>query len=275
MNLARIFLILSALAGCFTLSACGKGKPGAFDRSGYHVRDGVVWYLPSWTSEAFVVKDADAASFKLPLPKGTDQDFARDAKRVFLNGKVITGADPVSFEIVDHRFTRDAKNVYLNHDVFCDDPAHFSRVSLNFVKNGHSVYRVNQGGKGEVVSQDVANFREISAADHYSFCADSAQVFVNGNRIESAQPGGFKTLGGAYARDTAKAFYFDEAMPDGTDANSLQSLAGGYAKDRGRVYYLGKVLEGADAATFEITDPKWPKAKDKDRAWEQGKASGK
>ena len=299
--------VLCALcAWCLLLSSCGRGKPGHFDRAGYHVRQGVVWYLPSWTSEAFVVVGADAATFKFPLPKGSEQTFARDAKQVFLNGKVIPGADPATFEIVDHRFTRDAKNVYCNHEVFCDDPAHFSRVSVNFVKNGHAVYLITQGGKAKDVSRDTANFREISpgaegvtitppsigprpeksgdvsAADvasrgwemevvaGYSFCVDSTQVFVNGNLIEGAQPGSFKILRGGYARDAARLFYFDEPMPDGTDMESFTPLAGGYAKDRARVYYLGKVLEGADAGTFEITDPKWPKAKDKNRKWEQG-----
>ncbi|OAI56010.1 hypothetical protein AYO49_04980 [Verrucomicrobiaceae bacterium SCGC AG-212-N21] len=254
------------------LSSCSKGKPNAFDRAGYHVREGVVWYLPSWTSEPFVVKDADVASLKFPLPKGTDQDFARDATHVFLSGKTIPGADPATFEIFDHRFSRDARNVYLGHDVFCGDPAHFSRVSGNFVKNGHSVYLITQAGRGEVVSKDPANFSELSGADSYSFCADRAQVFVNGNPIEGAQPASFKVLDGGYTRDAARTYYFDKPMPDGTDADTLQPLAGGYAKDRGRVYYLGKVLAGADAATFEITDPKWPKAKDKNRAWEQGSA---
>lgn len=271
MSRSAFFVALSVLLAA-VLTSCGRGKPGTFDRSGYHVRGGVVWFLAGWPSEAFEVKGADAASFHFPLPGGTEAEFGRDAKHVFLRGLVIPGADPATFEIVDHRFTRDSKQVYFSHHVFCDDPANFTRVSGNFVKNSRAVFLITQQGKGEVVSEDSANFREISGVDFHSFCADSNQVFVNGNPIPGAQPASFKVLGGAYARDATQTFYFDEPMPDGTDGATLQPLASGYAKDRGRAYYCGKVLEGADAATFEITDARWPKAKDRNRIYEQGEA---
>lgn len=260
------------LAACLCLpmlTACGRGKPGALDSSGYHVRDGKVWYLANWTSEAFVVADADVKTFVFPLAKG-DSGFAKDAKHVFLQGRVISGADPATFEVFHNHYTRDAKNVYIGREVFCDDAANFSVVSSNFVKNSHSVYSSGSSGRAEVVSKDVANFREISNEEHHSFCVDSTQVFVNGNELRGAQPQTFKILGGAYSRDAAQCFYFDKPMPPGTDMATLEPLAGGYAKDRGRAYYLGKVLPGADAATFEITDPRWPKAKDKNQSYDQG-----
>lgn len=268
-GVARRFLLVAWL--CLPmLTACGRGKPGALDSSGYHVRQGKVWYLANWTSEAFVVADADVKTFTFPLPKGEGRSFAKDAKHVFLQGRVIPGADPATFEIFEGRFTRDAKNVYVNHEVYCDDPANFEVVSINFVKNSHSVYGAGRNGRTEVVSNDVANFKLISDVEHHSFCVDSTRVFVNGNELPGAQPQSFKILGGAYSRDAAQTFYFDKPMPPGTDMATLEPLAGGYAKDRARAYYLGKVLPGADAATFEITDPRWPKAKDKNQLYEQG-----
>lgn len=258
------------LLACFGLAACRDGKPGFFDRSGYHVRDGVVWFLPNWTSHAFVVQNADPATFVFPLPKGGDTDYARDAKRVFLAGRVIPDADAATFEIIDERFTRDARHVFLGRDVFCDDPQYFSRVSVNFVKDSQVVYDLNPKGGERIVSRDPANFRQISVDGSYSFCADTERVFVNGNLIPEAQPATFKILGGAYTRDASRSYYFNTPMPDGTDVSTLVPLAGGYAKDKSRVYYLGKILQGADAATFEITDPVWPKAKDKSHAYEQG-----
>lgn len=267
-SLIVAFAVMLSL--CFT--GCGRGKPGGFDRSGYHVRGGVVWFHRDWTSEAFSIAGADVATFEYPLPHGTEADYARDVKRVYLRGQVIPGADPATFEIVDPRFARDARQVYLGHQVFCDDPANFSRVSINFVKNGHSVYLINQRGQGEVVSKDTASFRELSNIDYHSFCADRTQVFVNGNPLPGMQPASFKILGGAYSRDATQSFYFNKPMPEGTDMATLKPLAGGYAKDQNRAYYLGKVLDGADAATFEITDPRWPKAKDKNRNYDQGEA---
>lgn len=255
------------------VTGCGKGKPGAFDRSGYHVRGGVIWFLPNWTSEPFVVKDADLATFQFPLPKGTEADYARDAKHVFLRGRVLAGADPTTFEVLEGPFARDAKSVFLGDQVFCDDAPHFERVSINFVKNGHSVYRLQNNGQAETISDDVANFRQIHDDEWHSYCADSTHVFVNGNVIADADLRSFKVLGEGYAQDARQTFYFDQPMPPGTDAGSLTPLAGGYAKDQARAYYLGKVLPGADAASFEITDPRWPKAKDKHQIYEQGNIS--
>ena len=254
-------------------TGCGKGKPGAWDRSGYHVRGGVLWFLPNWTSEPFVVKEADLATFQFPLPKGTEADYARDAKHVFLRGRVLPGADPATFEVLEGAFARDAKSVFLGDQVFCDDAPHFERVSINFVKNGHSVYRVQNNGQAETVSEDVANFRQIRDDEWHSYCVDSTQVFVNGNLISGADPQSFRVLGGGYAGDAEHTFYFDKPMPEGTDAATLTPLAGGYAKDRVHAYYLGKVLQGADAATFEITDPQWPKARDRGQSYEQGNIS--
>lgn len=255
------------------LTGCGNGKPGAFSGNGYHVRDGIVWFLSDWTSQAFEVTSADAATFKFPLPNGTNSDYAKDAKHVFLRGQIIPGADPATFEVLRGVFSRDAKQVYAGREVFCDDAPHFEMVSINFVKNGHSVYRVQNNGQAETVSEDVANFRQIRDDEWHSYCADSTQVFVNGNLISGADPQSFRVLGGGYAGDAEHTFYFDKPLPDGTDAATLTPLAGGYAKDNARAYYLGKVLQGADAASFEITDPQWPKARDKGQSYEQGSIS--
>lgn len=86
-----------------------------------------------------IVKDALPASFKVikggfgrdekqafyfdnPMPEGTllasyevlEGGYARDARRVYFMGKVVEGADPVTFVVTDAKFQRakDAGNSY-------------------------------------------------------------------------------------------------------------------------------------------------------------------
>lgn len=253
-----------------SLTQCNKEKPpGALDRSGYHVRGSKIFFLPNWTSRAWEIDGVDLATFEFPLPKGTDADYARDKQFVYWRGHKVEGVDPKTFEILDSGYARDARNVYRNDTLICDDAGHFEMVSGNFVKNSHTVYRLYPATTP--ISNDPANFREISAQDGYSFCADLTHVYVNGNAIPGADPATFRILLGGYTRDAEQSFYFDKPMPEGTKIESLELLTGAYAKDADRVYHLGHVMDGADPATFVVTDDKFQRAKDASQEYEQGK----
>ncbi|WP_081452787.1 DKNYY domain-containing protein [Verrucomicrobium spinosum] len=257
------------LAALLSATQCNKEKPpGALDRSGYHVRGSKVYFLPNWTSRAWEIPEVELATFEFPLPKGTETDYARDRQSVYWRGNKISGVDPKTFEILDSGYAHDASNVYRNGTLICDDAAHFEMVSGNFVKNSHTVYALYPATTP--VSHDPANFREISAQDGYSFCADLAQVFVNGNTIPGAHPATFRVLQGGYTQDAGQSFYFDKPMPEGTEIESLEILAGAYAKDAARVYHLGQVVAGADPATFIVTDDKFQRARDAHQEYEQG-----
>jgi hypothetical protein len=262
------------LAVLLALTQCNKEKPpGALDRSGYHVRGSKVYFLPNWTSRAWEIDGVDLATFEFPLPKGTDADYAKDKQSVYWRGNKVDGVDPKTFEILDSGYVRDALNVYRSGTLICDDAAHFEMVSGNFIKNSHTVYQLYPATTP--VSDDPANFREIAAQDGYSFCADLRQVYVNGNAIPGADPATFRILRGGYTRDAGQSYYFDKPMPEGTKINSLEMLEGAYAKDAARVYHLGHVVEGADPATFVVTDDKFQRAKDAHQEYEQGKRKPK
>lgn len=269
-SLRRCWFRGLTLAVLLIATQCNKEKPpGALDRSGYHVRGSKIFFLPNWTSRAWEIEGVDLATFEFPLPKGTDADYAKDKQHVYWRGNQIPGVDPKTFEILDSGYVRDASNVYRNGILICDDAAHFEMVSGNFVKNSHTVYRLYPATTP--ISDDPAHFREISAQDGYSFCADLAQVYVNGNAIPGVDPATFRVLQGGYTRDAEQSFYFDEPMPEGTKIDSLEILTGAYAKDAARVYHLGHVVEGADPATFVVTDDKFQWAKDARQEYEQGK----
>ncbi len=257
-----------------SITACGRGKPGAWDQAGYHVRGKVVWYLRNWTSQPFEVTGADAASFKYPLPNDGDRIYALDKARVYWSGQEVPGADPASFRIVDATFARDRKFIYFNTYVVCDDPDHFERISPIFVKNGHTVYTlspVDRPPSERVFSKNAAAFRLLEP-DGPMFFADGDKLVVAGTRFEDLRAADFVYLGDSYWRVGDRAFYHTEEMPEGTVAAKLAPLTGQYARDGKRVYYLGRVLEGADSASFTVTDPRWPRARDAQRDYDQGKA---
>ncbi|RBP47673.1 DKNYY family protein [Roseimicrobium gellanilyticum] len=261
--------LLPSCALVLLLSSCGDGKPGAFDKAGYHVDGKVVWYLQSWTSSPFQVAGADVATFEHPLPKG-ESSYAKDKNHVYLSGRALKDVDPATFEILDGRYSRDAKYVHRGEERICDDPANFEVLSGNFVKNSKAVYRLYP--QVEVQTTDVANFRLLSDADYYSYFADSQYVYVNGNTVEGAMPASFKVIKGGFGKDEKQPFYFDKPMPDGTLLDSFEVLDSPYARDAKRVYFMGKIVEGADPVTFEVTDAKFQRGKDAKNRYEQEKS---
>ncbi len=266
----RQVLLLSLLT---LLGACrGSGPPGAMDSAGYHVRGGVVWYLASWTSQAFRVEGADAASFS-PLPK-SEETYGRDRRAVYFRGKLVPGADPKTFAMHDQRYARDVNNVYIGDTVVCDDPAHFEVVGGAFVKNAHAVYRIEplRGPPADrIVSDDPAHFRRLAPEASGQFHADSTQLFVGNQLMPDVDPAEFHWLGGNYWRDERLVHYYRDPMP-GAPRDGLDILEGGaYARDQQHVYYLGKALPGADPKSFVVTDPRWPKARDDHQGYDQGR----
>jgi hypothetical protein len=262
-------MLKSLLPSCvfvLLLSSCGDGKPGAFSKSGYHVDGKIVWYLESWTSQPFEIAGVDVTTFEHPIPKG-EAAYARDKNHVYLRGQALPGVDAATFEILDDRYSRDASHVYRGTERICDDPAHFQVLSLNFVKNSKAVYRTHP--RVEVQTTDVANFRRLSEKDYLSYFADSTHVYVNGNIVEGALPASFQVIKDGFGKDEKQAFYFDRPMPDGTLMDSLEALEGAYARDAKRVYFMGRIVEGADPATFEVTDAKFQRGKDAKSSYEQ------
>lgn len=259
----------------FLLTACGSGKPSALADSGYHVRGPVVWYKWGFPSQAFEVVGADAATFRYPIPGPIESSvYATDKANVYYAGKPLKGADPASFRMHDATYARDLRHVYYNDLVVCDDPDHFQVLSALYAKNSHAVFWRGPFDKpmtDRIVSRNPAGFRLLERSGPVFF-ADGDELIAGGKRYPDIRAADFVYLGDSYWRAGSRAFYHDDEMPEGTIATALKPLTGQYATDGQRVYYLGRVLEGADPATFTVTDPKWPRAKDARQEYDQGKA---
>ena len=241
----RKLLVGLCLLALALLPACSRNRtPNAlFDAAGYHVTDDKVFYLNAFPGKAFQIDGADVASFQV-----FDQSYARDKSNVYLNGGVLSGADAATFLPLERPgFAKDAHHVYQRDVAISADPAHFELLDGELSKDGSAVY----WSDGRVLSEDPAHFVIISNVDHYLFTKDAETVQVNGNPIDQADPATFRVLGGAYATDGQRAFYFTDRIPDASLA-SFHSIESPYAGDSDRVYWMGKIIDGADPATFRV-----------------------
>ena len=240
------------------LPACGKEPNSLFDAAGYHVRGDTVFYLRAFPGDAFEIAGADAATFEV-----LDRTYARDASRVYVDGRVLPDADPATFELLDRpNFAKDARHVFRHDDVASDDPAHFELLEAELSKDSQYVY----WSDGSVLSDDPQHFEIVSTVDYYTFTKDRSAVHVNGTEIAGADPATFRVLRGAYARDDAGAFYFTDAMPL-ADADALEVLEGSYARDTAHAYWMGKVIDGADPMSFVVLNGNFECTADATRAY--------
>ena len=74
---------------------------------GYARDQGGIWFYSRTIGKPRILKTADADSFeRLPYA------YARDSKRVFSGGLVVTKADPASFALITQRYARDRSRIF-------------------------------------------------------------------------------------------------------------------------------------------------------------------
>lgn len=254
-SIAALCLVAVAL-----LPACSQNKApnSLFDAAGYHVRGDKVFYLSAFPGTAFEMVGADAVSFK-----AFDTTYAKDRSKVYFDGRLLSGADATSFDVLARSgFAKDRNYAYVLDRPVSDDPGHFELIDGGLSKDSAAVYWTD----GRVLSQDPAHFAIVSNSDHYLYTKDSSTVHVNGNPISDADSGTFHVLHGAYAQDARRIFYFTDPIID-ADVPSFRPLDGPYAGDARRVYWMGKAIDGADPATFRVLNAAFECAADAERAY--------
>jgi hypothetical protein len=128
------------------------------------------------------------------------------------------------------------------------------------------------------------------------FARDKDRVYLLHNVVEGADPGTFTVLGGYsityWAKDRARAYHFEPSKAarnirriESRSLDRFAILEGGrfdeYAGDAERIYRHGRLIRGADAATFRVMknackgedagEPSFDYARDKARIYYEGK----
>ena len=196
-----------------------------------------------------IVEGADSATFEY-LPSKTygnakNFDYARDARSVFYQGVKVAGCDPKTHKIIDFQTHRDARHLYLLTEKISDDPDHFQELDADYSKDSANVY-----WKSKKIGADPATFRVLLVEDSNGF---------------------------AFAKD-AKNVYYCALKVDRADAATFVALMGSYGKDKNNIWYArystepAFVVENADVASFETYKNEFKiDGRDKNNYFELGK----
>lgn len=208
------------------------------------------------------IPQSDGKTFEVvgtrPAAQYTFMGFTKDATHVFLNDKIITGADPKTFQVY--------KNL---NDV---SGRLFSRDSVHVF-----------WGTDTISEADPESFQLVETTGTLGLCApyfkDKSHVFNGTGIIEGADPTTFRYIGQVvrtpvlYSESCLTAdknsVYVDSTKIPNLDPQTVQTL-GIYLKDKRAVYLYTTEIKGADSKTFELIDEGSVSAKDKNSVYECG-----
>ena len=184
--------------------------------------------------ECTLIKNADSKTFRV-----TSGFLAADSKNVFRSGKSVSNANPTTFSHLKHRFGNlnfytDDQHVYYFRSIVDDaDPGTFEVIANYFSKDHQHAYFCSKKCH-KIPGTDVETFHAAPVVSKWA----NARV---------------------YARDESRVFFCAELkdrdpctpLPD-SDPNSFEYVGQYFSRDKSSVFFREAVVEGADAATFEI-----------------------
>lgn len=127
----KIKLLIGALF-IFILGACNSGYQKENDK----------WVLVSYDEavgkRVTQIDEHDANSFKILK----NRDYAIDKNSVFLNGRIIEGADPISFELINKNvYSKDKRHVFLDAEkVIFANPNTFKVLEFPYSKDDKRIF---------------------------------------------------------------------------------------------------------------------------------------
>ncbi len=185
-------------------------------------RKGQEYYLTKYNRVA-VLDGVSLGSFRL-LTHG----YARDTTRLYYEGIHVPVADLESFELLEDSFQRDRiRGYYMRRPIAGSDGSTFRVMDAGYSRDTSSVF--------------FAHYR-----------AEDPELLNTTVRVKGASPAEFVVKGGGYAVDSKRVYH--SGTPISSDAASFQMLASAYAKTSAAVFYDGKLIPGADAASFVVLE---------------------
>ena len=178
----------------------------------------------------------------------------------YTRSRTVEGADPSTFSVIREPFGKDKSKVFYHGDELKGaSPDTFKVIDDDYYStDGKLVF----AGRS-LVSRDPEGFVILKKG----YSKDSQRVFYLGSEVPGAEAPSLEILEGhgAYARD-AKGAYREGKLITGADGATFEPLNYYYSRDQEQVFHKETPLEGADPETF-ITEPKRQLAKDKTQAW--------
>ena len=255
-------------------------------------------------------KDKNNIYFRGKKISGADKDtfekidkynYSKDKNNIYYNDKKIEGVDKNTFEltydfgsVVNGYYSKDKNNVYYeNKKLKGIDVKTFKKISRlvdNFlIEDKNGFYIVEKDGSiapidGKEV--DIENLSQLAIKTNLYHDKDSMYFVKNHKLVKikdapKVDPYNLSTYNDKYINKYDVVYYLDTdegAFKKLEKAESHQFSAYGdteYAKGRKNVYFKGKVLTGADYATFDMKynhEKDVYEIKDKNKVYETVKA---
>jgi len=103
------------------------------------------------------------------------------------------------------------------------------------------------------------------------YATDGTSVFFEGNPLTAADPATFRVLDWrhGFSNDAKYGYWKSSRISD--DAAHFEPLAASYSKDSHNVYHCGRVVVGADPATFAVINKATSHARDQAHEYNLGR----
>ena len=255
-------------------------------------------------------KDKNNIYFRGKKISGADKDtfekidkynYSKDKNNIYYNDKKIEGVDKNTFEltydfgsVVNEYYSKDKNNVYYeNKKLKGIDVKTFKKISRlvdNFlIEDKNGFYIVEEDGSVAPIDSkevDIENLSQLAIKTNLYHDKDSMYFVKNHKLVKikdapKVDPYNLSTYNDKYINKYDVVYYLDTdegAFKELEKAESHQFSAYGdteYAKGRKNVYFKGKVLTGADYATFDMKynhEKHVYEIKDKNKVYETVKA---
>ena len=221
--------------------------------------------------------------------------YSKDKNNIYFRGKKISGADKDTFEKIDkYNYSKDKNNIYYNDKKMKGiDVKTFKKISRlvdNFlIEDKNGFYIVEEDGSVAPIDSkevDIENLSQLAIKTNLYLDKDSMYFVKNHKLVKikdapKVDPYNLSTYNDKYINKYDVVYYLDAdegAFKKLEKAESHEFRAYGdteYAKGRRNVYFKGKVLTGADYATFDMKynhEKHVYEIKDKNKVYETVKA---
>lgn len=209
-----------------------------------------------------VIKSAHSDTFEI-MHESDYSCYAKDKERIYFHGagptNELLGVNMSTFEIlesyhINDDYAKDDKNVYHNGKLLEGvDGASFVRFKpssgdiVRQFKDKQNVYTISSfGEKDLIVGVDVKTYEMVDMSNQYG--KDKYKVFLKGYEILGANPETFAILPGSYnfSKDDSNIFFGTSIFAE-ADSDTFRIFPGGYplmAADNEHVYSEKGVLAG-------------------------------
>ena len=255
-------------------------------------------------------KDKNNIYFRGKKISGADKDtfekidkynYSKDKNNIYYNDKKIEGVDKNTFEltydfgsVVNEYYSKDKNNVYYeNKKLKGIDVKTFKKISRlvdNFlIEDKNGFYIVEEDGSVAPIDSkevDIENLSQLAIKTNLYHDKDSMYFVKNHKLVKikdapNVDPYNLSTYNDKYINKYDIVYYLDTdegAFKKLEKAESHEFRAYGdteYAKGKKNVYFKGKVLAGADYASFDMKynhEKNVYEIKDKNKVYEKVKA---